>query len=304
MQNILVLGASGFIGREIIRSLVQSQKCKIVALEHKRPVNIPGVQLIHQNLSKLLLNKLPFRPDLIIHAARLRTGKLGKIGRRIMAEKGKLANQKLLKQIARQDKPTRLIYVSGSLMYGSVPEYLIHENFPLSPTSFAREYVCAERPILKEIEKNNPHILMLRIPWIIGSGSWFEWNYMNFIKKNNKIPLYGEGKNTMTFLDVRNLASAVVKLCDISHHGMLNLFNPQYLKQEDFAKMMSKSLGKEIQMMDIGEESKINPAIKEAFQSDIQLGSNYNDLQQILQKNLYSVEESVEYYGSILSKNK
>lgn len=304
MKNILILGASGFIGNEIIKALQRRGGCNIMALKHKNPIGISGIHVIHQKLGKLELNKMPFQPDMIIHAARLRTGKFGKLGRRIMAEKGRICNKRLLKQISKYTYQPRLIYLSGSLMYGSIPEYLIHETFPLSPISFAREYVLAEKPFLKEIENKNVNILMLRLPWVIGSGSWFEWNYMNFINKNNKVPLYGDGNNIMTFIDVRNLASTVVKLCQIPHSGLLNLFNQQYLTQKDFAEMMGKILRKEIQWVDIGADSKIDPAVKEAFKSDIQLGSNYKDLQQILQKNMFAVEESVEHFGSALSENK
>lgn len=303
MKNVLVMGASGFIGREIIKVLKQGKIYNIMALEHKTPVEALGIVIIRQKMDKLNLNKLPFPPDVIIDAARMRTGRFGRIGRRIVAERGRIANRRFLKQIDNMKNSPRLIYLSGSLMYGSIPNSPIYENFPLSPISFAREYVCAEKPFLKEIEKGSTNLLMLRLPWVIGRGSWFVWNYLDFIAKNNKVPLYGEGNNIMTFIDVRDVAKIIVKLCHTPQHGLLNLFNPQYFTQKKFAEMMGRILCKEIQRVDIGENSKINPAVKEAFMSDIQLSSNNRKLQIILQQDLYAVEKSVAYFGSFFREN-
>ncbi|MEX2380016.1 MAG: NAD-dependent epimerase/dehydratase family protein [Vicingaceae bacterium] len=298
-MKILLLGASGFIGREILSTLSKEKNCLIMALENKRPVDVKGasnVSIIRQSLNTLNLNKLPHQPDIIIHAARYRTGKLGKFGRHWMAAKGKRANRSLMKQLNRMKNKPKLIYISGSLMYGSVPGYLINEKFPLSPTSFAREYVAAEEVFLREIDSSNPNVLMLRVPWVIGAGSWFDWNYMQFIQRENKIQLYGKGKNMMTFIDLRDLAQIVVKILRINQSGILNLFNPEYMSQFDFATKMSRLFQKEIKAIEL-EQAHISSAIKEAFQSDIQLGSNYHELQLHLQENLKPIDESLLFYG-------
>lgn len=299
-MNILLLGGSGFIGREILNELSCNKEFYIMAIENTNPVKaIEGIKVIHQNLNSLNLSKLPVLPDVIIHTARYRTGRFGKIGRKWVASKGRRANRKILNQIKRLPNKPRLIYLSGSLMYGSRPEYLIHENFPLSPVSFAKEYVIAEEVFLQEVERNNPDVLMVRVPWVIGPGSWFEWNYLNFIRKNNCVPLYGKGENVMTFLDVRDLARNIVQLCQIEHQGILNLFNQEYMTQKEFAGKLACLLQKEIKFLELENNPDLSPAVKEAFVSEIQLGSNYKELQALLQANMIPVEESIRHYCEI-----
>lgn len=304
MKNILILGASGFIGKQIAYSLESQSNCFIMLLEHKTKLSgfSDNVHIYKKSLSWINFNELPVIPDIIIHAARNSSARFGKLGRHIMSLKGRMANQMLLHKIKKLKVQPRLIYISGSLMYGSLPDYLIHENFPLRPISFAREYVSAEIPFIKELEKKNPNILMLRVPWVIGPGSWFYWTYLKYIEKNNKIPLYGEGNNIMTFIDVRNLANAVYKLCYLPHSGLLNLYNKEYMQQMEFAQLLNKILKKEIHKIDIGIRSNIDITLKEAFKSDIQLGSNFKELQEVLQENMYTIETTLKHFTSDFTK--
>ncbi len=299
-MKILVLGASGFIGREILHELSQRSDLSIMALENKSKVkkDFPNVHIIKKDLYNLTLSDLPYSPELIIHAARYRTGRLGRIGRRLMAGKGKKANKKLLDQIKRMANPPRLIYLSGSLMYGNRIGKKITEDCPLSPISFAREYIKAEEVFLREIEKGQMDILMLRVPWVIGKGSWFKWNYIDPIKRQGKVPQYGEGLNQMSFIDVRDLARSVDKLIPIKQRGVLNIFHPESLTQADFANRLNNILGKEINQIDMS-SSGLTQAVKEAFQSNIQLGSNYPEIQSQLQKEMHSLEDTLRYFGDL-----
>ena len=298
-MNILLLGASGFIGNEVLKALESTDGFNIMALENKRAVNSTSdsVNIIKQNLGNLSLKDLPYAPDVIIHAARYRTGRFGKLGRRYVAAKGKKANKRLMKQVNEAAHQPKIIYISGSLMYGNAPNKLITEDFPTSPISFAREYVAAETVFLDEIKRENPNLLMLRVPWVIGSGSWFEWNYLKHIKENNKVPLYGKADNIMTFIDLRDLAENIIKILPLKQKGVLNLFNTNYLTQKDFALKLGGLFNRELETIDLDNDERISSAVKEAFQSNIQLSSKHKELQNELQQNRHAIEETIAHYG-------
>src|SRR5690606_16279114 len=167
------------------------------------------------------------RPDIIIHAARNRTGKLGALGRSLMAWKGKLENQRLLKQCLRMKKPPCIFYFSGSLMYGHRPGEQIDEDAPLNPASFARQYFIAEKPFLNL--QNKLPIIMIRLPWVIGNGSWFRWKYLDYMQRHYAVPIYGSGIHKMSFMDVDAIAPAVIHLLKINFSGVLNLYYPHCL---------------------------------------------------------------------------
>lgn len=295
MKNILLLGGSGFIGKEILQALLEAGH-RVVATEHNNKIGLQAqnLSIIHTSFRDLDLAGLPFQPDIIVHAARNRTGRFGKFGRFFMGHKGKKENQALLGDIKKQQKPVKFIYISGSLMYGSHPGKLIDESFPTAPVSYAREYIHAEIPFLEEIKKNNNNVVMLRVPWVVGNGSWLKWAYTDYRQKHNTIPLYGEGSNKMTFVDVQYVAKSVCTLISTDFHGLLNLYHPQYLSQAEWAQLLTDETGSPLQKITTADPGK--SAFTEAFHTDICLSSRHTDLQTILQKDMVPIRDIVRKY--------
>jgi len=300
-KRVLLLGGTGFIGRAILMHLLQSELYEVVALQNNAPFLIShrNLKIVRGSLGSLKLNDL--QPEIIIHAARNRTGRLGILGRWIMSKKGEMENQRLLNQAKKMTYPPQIIYCSGSLMYGSQKGKLINELFPLRPTSFARQYIAAERPFLNELNKKQLSLTMLRLPWVIGNGSWFQWNYKNWITEKNFVPVYGNAENMMTFVDVDIIGQLITELLNMDFKGTLNLFHPQYVSQQDWAEIIAQTCGTYSRRLSDRELSLLTPAVREAFASDISLGSIHSDIQQkllylhkplldIVQKHLFTGE--------------
>src|SRR5690606_37678295 len=100
--------------------------------------------------------------DYIFHLARIPGKGFGDMGRRFAGLQGAIANRKLLTTLKKLRRMPKLIYLSGSLMYGHRPGYSFTEAEKIQPTGYARYYYHAEQPILNAMYQGNMQIMMLR----------------------------------------------------------------------------------------------------------------------------------------------
>jgi nucleoside-diphosphate-sugar epimerase len=140
---------------------------------------------------------------------------------------------------------TRVIYVSGTLVYGDRGDEDIDEACSLRPTAFAREYVHAEYPWMEAQREGTLPVTIVRPPWVVGPGSWFHAHYVRPARRDGEVPLYGSGDNWMTLLDVEDCAGAIVHLAERAQPAMtVNLFAPgQWTRQRDFSGALADLLG-------------------------------------------------------------
>lgn len=299
-KKLLILGASGFIGSSILKSFLKEEDYDIAVLQHNKALESDDkrIQIIKSSIGRLDFNKLPFEPDTIIHAARNNTGRFGSLGRLIQSCKGYIENRRLLSSIRKLKSKPVLIYCSGSLMYGSHPGKIIDESFPLNPSSFARQYYIAELPIINAIKKQQA--VMIRLPWVIGKGSWFQWNFIKPMTSLGTVPLYGEGNNVMTFVDVDIIGDAIKIILRTNFTGLINLFNPELLYQKDWVTLLSEISGKPVKKLSPEELNNLPVTVQEAFSTEIALGSMHKTLQQQLAALHNPLKEIVNKHLSML----
>lgn len=245
MRRVLLLGGTGYVGTRILDALRMQSGTRIMMLAHR---NVPfksleDVDLIVDSLPRFELAWIErFRPDTIIHAARL--GGRNRIGRHVAASRGRRANQRLVEWLAEHSPATRVLYVSGTLVYGDRGEQSTDESADLDPVAFAREYIEAERPwMLARVDRKLP-VSIVRPPWIIGPGSWFQHFFVAPAMARGAVPVYGNGRNWMSFIDVVDCGRAIVHLAGMVPPGeAINLFAPgQHLRQIEFAECLAREM--------------------------------------------------------------
>ena len=246
MRRVLLLGGTGFIGSHVLAALRRHKDMRLMMLGHHNVDYraLEDVDLVVDSLSHFDLSWIEaFRPDTIIHLARLRGG--GPLGRSFSARRGCRANRRLITWLRERAQDTHVVYVSGTLVYGDQGGREVDERAALNPTSFAREYIRAETPWMQAQQEEQLPITIVRPPWVVGPGSWFHHHYVFPALKQGAVPLYGSGGNWMTFLDVRDCAGAIVHLAERSEPGkVFNLFAPgQVALQSEFAQVLSDVLG-------------------------------------------------------------
>ncbi|MFW9881865.1 MAG: NAD-dependent epimerase/dehydratase family protein [Candidatus Thorarchaeota archaeon] len=285
-EHILLLGGTGFIGEHILQLLIE-RDTKISCLVHKRP--IPSILMQYKDKIRIIngsITDLPWEilqsdpPDIIFHLARI-SGKRT-IGRAIASRRSFKANLELIKWIKKINFKGKLIYISGSLSYGTNKE-LITEDTALNPTSFSKQYFHGEKPIYRALNDNKELSIIICKPcWVYGEGSWFESFFLKPMKSRHIVPLYGEGRNWMSLIHVQDCASMICWLAKKVSRGTYNLFIGKSIRQKDLAEMLS-----EISGFPIKKETNRNirvkhgKAVKEAFNFSAKVGTLHNSLYQM-----------------------
>jgi len=244
-MHILVLGATGFVGSVLVDHLIRLKDVTITAIVHN---TVPAtkheqVRYINHSLSAIDHEFLSAgNYDYIFHLARIPGKKWGDAGRYIAGRKGAAANKKLLANINRLDKQPKLIYLSGSLMYGHIPGSAAIEQDAVNPAGFAKYYYHAERPILKAIEDGAEHLVMLRAPWIIGNGSWYKQMYTDHIKQHNVVPVYGNPQRRMSIITVEDCAGMLWHYAaNAPGDAVYNIFTFQDVAYNDLVRQVAKA---------------------------------------------------------------
>ena len=289
-KNVLILGASGFIGKKILE-LFSLNFSNISYLVHKTPIkNIDGFK-IFGSLENLSFDSLEAcNPDIVIHCARLNGSSI--IGRYKSALIGYHSNISLLNKLEQLNKPILIIYISGSLMYGNNHNIVLESN-NLNPISFAKQYSIAEKPFINK-KMIQCRVTMVRPGWVIGNGSWFKRYYLDHIKSNLEIPCYGNPDCMMSIIDVNTLAKKVLSIaCSKFYYPVYNPLGYEPITKNRFLNILQNVYNLNIVKKDI--PYIIDKAIFDAFNSSILLGSDFNnaiDIKYLTEKLIYLKKET------------
>ncbi len=282
MHRVLVLGGTGFIGSQVLSVLRHHHDVRVMVLGHRRLDYraLEDFDLVTGSLPRFDLTWLEaFRPDTILHLARL--GGRDPLRRALAARWGRRANERLIRWLEDHAPDTRVIYVSGTLVYGNRGEEPATEESAVDPIAYARQYIRAERPWMEARSAGALPITIVRPPWVVGSGSWFHHYYALPALRGGHVPLYGDGGNWMSFLDVRDCAGCIVHLAQRAVEGkVLNLFAPeQFARQAEFVAELSERTGSRVRAI-AGRRLRAyrDPAVREALTSSFVAGTVHEDL--------------------------
>lgn len=278
-KHVLLLGASGFIGKAVYHLLKMNTGIELSILLRKPDADIFEGNIYYGDITNFDWQKLKHPPQVVVHLARISSKKWARPGRLLAAWKGYFANKRLLRYISGNENFEKIIYVSGSLMYGNSSRPL-DERSKLSPISFAREYIKAELPFIKMLQFQPAKICMLRVPWVVGRGSWLQAFFLNYIQQQQQVPQYGDGKHLMTFIALSDLARCIAALCSLPFNGVLHAVAEAQSTQVDFCRLLSSMLSLPVVRLSLGHQEN---AVQEAFTSDIPLVSSYNVLKPYIQ---------------------
>lgn len=308
-KKVLVLGASGFVGRELLKALIFNQdKYTLTVLEHKSNIDeypkgtLRMVQgdIISANWDQILSDP----PDIVFHLARLNARSFGSFGRLVASLKGYWANRRLKKALEKTDYPINLIYLSGSLMYGEGLN--LNESSSLHPVSFAREYQIAEKPFTTTYGHSLLTCTIVRVPWVMGFGSWFKSFYHDTLRNEMRLRYYSHDDFRMMFIDVEDLANALVQIGNMDHKGALNVFMPEEVSYKTFMNLIKQAYNPD-ELEPYNEENirrDFQFAIAEAFTKEITLSTLYPQLHAQFNFQFQNAETMLEARLAQFAKNK
>jgi nucleoside-diphosphate-sugar epimerase len=244
------LGGTGFIGSALVRYLSQESTNRLHLLIHKttpylRLENFNTISGSLGSIDPFWLKRYP--PDVVFHLARP-AGRFA-ITRSLAAMQGEIANRRLVKILASLPQPPVVVYMSGSLMYGSrPPDEPAREGSPLAPDSFARYYFRNEKPWLEARQSAELDVRFARPGWIAGPGSWFREFFWKHWNATGSVPCYGDGRQLMSLIHLEDCARMASALWQYGQPGQnLNMLAGSPLPQEEFSEIMAQILQAEVE---------------------------------------------------------
>ncbi len=242
-MNLLVTGATGFIGGSVARHMHASGH-RIYAL-HRQPAQAASLRA--EGFVPLLgdladLDPLPLpQVDAIIHA--------GAIINDGTADTYRLVNVQSTARLAAwaqaQTPPVRLVYISSVGVYGELADQPADEDTPCRPVNdYEFTKLAAEHEVRAAASRGLPAVI-IRPTWVYGPGDRKNLKLFRLIDRG-RFPLIGSGKTLLSPIFSEDLAAGIA-LAAISTKALgqtLIMGPPVPVTLLDLCSATAQSLGK------------------------------------------------------------
>lgn len=243
MMNILVTGASGFIGSQLIQRLSENKKYNVILLTSSP---ICGYSyILHKNYSFIKEN---FKSagvtqiDYLIHLGAFIPKSVSEADNIINCNSNIRNTKYLLDNIPLPKK--KIIYISTIDVYGHQKKIINEDTIPNPKTLYALSKLYCEKMIKKFSLDNGISMQVLRLGHIYGCG---ENRYKKFIpvaiqsiKKNHEINIYGDGKEKRDFLHVKDCCTFIIRALEMQEEQeVLNLTSESSFSIKEVAGLLA-----------------------------------------------------------------
>jgi len=224
---ILVTGVSGFIGKHLLKSLIEKYGASNILALTSKPISDCNY-LIHENYTfeKNYFTKNNYESiETIVHAGAF-TPKNGKDANNIKLSNSNIQNTE---KLITADFPSlkKIIFLSTLDVYNN--ENVISEESLEKPTSlYGLSKLYCEKMIEKYGDEKKIKTQILRIGHVYGPG---EENYqkiipvsMKNILTNKKISIFGEGLELRAFIYINDVVTAIINCIELDRDiGIVNI---------------------------------------------------------------------------------
>jgi len=281
VSKVLLIGGSGFIGSVLLKTL-RAAGLSVQALYHRTPISDPEVMLIHGDLRDFNWDGLSDFPDVIIHCGRISARSWP--GRVLAGWQGERANKRLIEWLKRCERTPKLVFLSGTLVYGSNGDVEIDEDAPFKPVGFQKFYARAEQPILQSLSTTDLPVNIIRVPWVMGNASWFKQFYVRPIKEMGYVPVFGEGENAMSVVHIEDCARFIMHVAlSSTKPGIINMAVLDSVTQREFCQTIASIANVPLRSIPLHKlKGKYGKTVTEALTFSLNLISNRPEIDSYL----------------------
>lgn len=246
-MKVLVTGATGFIGSEIVKKLVENN-IEILGMAGNSEVKISGVETISRDITKSLDTEVfnhRGQFDAVIHCAGL-AHQFGNINNEKFIQVN-VDGTKHISELAVELRIKHFILISSTAVYGSY-NIAMNEAVECFPeTDYAKSKLDAENVCREICEKNEIPITIFRLASVLGEkGIGNIPRLINAIYKSRFFWI-GKGHNKKSLIYVEDVARACLKLLESKKDGT-EIFNlaAEPIEMSDLVKIIAENLHKQI----------------------------------------------------------
>ncbi len=245
MGKILVTGAAGFIGSNLLPKLVESGY-QVYGIS-KRGGNVKGIQVDAVDCANWedLANYCSGKSFAsVIHLAALIHSKLwGREGSNASMLQNVAMAANLLGILAREsDKESNFVYASSVSVYGSLGNGIVAEDVPANPNNpysmgkYFGELIC------QHYQKAGFPIAILRIsaPYGFGMHDTVVKKFLMKAMISQELPLFREGNHSQDFVYVKDIVEGIALACKAKANGVFNISSGKAVSMKELAETVLK----------------------------------------------------------------
>ena len=214
-MNILITGATGFIGKHLVEELSRKDGhtlfCLVRNPKKAKVLEAFGVKLIYADITqKSSLNKLlNYKIEAIFHTAAYVENNNPALLRRVNV----LGSENIC-ELGLKLGVNRLIYVSSvAVVSGNTPVPLI-EDLPFKATNIYGESKIEAEKVVRKYREKGLKTIIVRPPMVYGKDEPHMLGLLLFLTKYRLFPLLDKGKSKLHLGYVKNIVAAMVFLLD------------------------------------------------------------------------------------------
>ncbi len=205
-MNVLVTGATGFVGRNLVQELAQRREYKnifcLVRNEKKAARLEPfEVKLIYADITRkdTLEEIKKEKIDVVFHCA-------GYVGNKIkLLEKINVLGTENICELSRQLKVERMVYLSSIAVVSGNKQIPLTEDLPYKATGlYGQSKIEAEKKVL-EFRRNGLRVVIIRPCMIYGEEEPHLLKFLCFLLEYKLLPLVDEGKRKLHLVYMKNV---------------------------------------------------------------------------------------------------
>lgn len=259
-MKILLIGSSGLIGSALTEKL-DKKKFKLICYDIKKPKNVSNIFFIKgsvEDLKELYKKTKSIKIDIVIHLAAFlgvnstEKDKLKCLDINILGTKNVL-------DFCLKRKVKKIIFSSSSEVYGEGGRNFLKEDSFLKPKSvYGVTKVVNEEYIKAYCKKTKLNYNICRFFNIYGTKQRNDFvipNFINKIKKNQAIKIYGKGNQIRSFCYVDDAVGALLKLIFNKNKNKNTTYNignnKEPIKMINLAKLIFRLTNKKINIKKI-----------------------------------------------------
>jgi len=256
MSNFAVIGGAGFIGSHFVDHLIMTgHSVKVIdnlcsgtlsRIEHHLPNPDFDFKKMDIEVTSDLVQELK-NIDVIIHLASNPDIARAATDPRIDFVQGTVLTESVL-EAARESKVKRILYASGSGVYGDVGSEILSEDSPINPIStYGASKAAGEHLLQAYSHMFGIKSLAFRFANVVGSRQTHGvgYDFLNRLRlDSNHLHILGNGKQSKSYVHVTDIVRGVLLASDKTclDFDVFNISTPDFINVDEIANIVMEEL--------------------------------------------------------------